>query len=183
MNLKGGKMHWLLWFLSVWEKPMLSVLMRNLFLVLFDFLEIWTQLTSIYWSVLSKYSWFPLWHIKCPTGVGVVYLHGDIHSRVGGKYEIFLRISGECEKNYLLGGISIPEGTSQVVQVVKNSAANAGDTMRCGFDPWVEKIWWRKARHTLQYSCWRIPRIEEPVRLQSTGSQRSGHDWSRNIHI
>ena len=113
-------------------------------------------------------------HIKWPTGV--VYLHGDIHSRVGGKYKIFLRTTEEYEKNYLLGGIYISEGTSQVVLVVKNSAANAGDTMRCGLDPWVEKIHWRKAWHPLQYSCLRIPRIEEPVRIQSTGSQRAGHD-------
>ena len=30
-------------------------------------------------------------------------------------------------------------GASQVVLVVKNPSANAGD-MRCGFDPWVGKI-------------------------------------------
>jgi len=33
---------------------------------------------------------------------------------------------------------------SQVVLVVKNLAANAGD-MRCEFDPWVRKIPWRRA--------------------------------------
>ena len=26
--------------------------------------------------------------------------------------------------------------------------------------------------------AWRIPRTEEPGGLQSTGSQRAGHDWS-----
>ena len=26
--------------------------------------------------------------------------------------------------------------------------------------------------------AWRIPRTEEPGGLQSTGSQRDGHDWS-----
>ena len=26
--------------------------------------------------------------------------------------------------------------------------------------------------------AWRIPGTEEPVGLQSTGSQRVGHDWS-----
>ena len=29
---------------------------------------------------------------------------------------------------------------SQMVLVVKNSLANAGDTKRCGFSPWVGKI-------------------------------------------
>ena len=30
-----------------------------------------------------------------------------------------------------------------MVQVVKNPPANAGDT-RCGFDPWVKEIPWRR---------------------------------------
>ena len=34
---------------------------------------------------------------------------------------------------------------SQVVLVVKNLPANAGNIMRQGFDPWVGKIPWRKA--------------------------------------
>ena len=34
--------------------------------------------------------------------------------------------------------------TSQVVLVVKNWSADAGD-MRRGFDPWVGKIPWRRA--------------------------------------
>jgi len=32
--------------------------------------------------------------------------------------------------------------------------------------------------NSFQYSCWRIPCIEEPDRLQSTGSQSVGQDWS-----
>ena len=35
-------------------------------------------------------------------------------------------------------------GDSQVVRVVKNPSANAGD-MRCGFSPSVGKIPWRRA--------------------------------------
>ena len=34
---------------------------------------------------------------------------------------------------------------SQVALVVKNSPANVGDIKRCGFDPWVGKIPWRRA--------------------------------------
>jgi len=30
--------------------------------------------------------------------------------------------------------------TSQVVLVVKNLHADAGNIMRCGFDPWVREI-------------------------------------------
>ena len=34
---------------------------------------------------------------------------------------------------------------SQVMLVVKNAPANGGDVKRCGFDPWVWKIPWRRA--------------------------------------
>ena len=30
--------------------------------------------------------------------------------------------------------------------MVKNTPANAGDLRRCGFNPWVGKIPWRRAR-------------------------------------
>ena len=36
-------------------------------------------------------------------------------------------------------------GASQVVIVVKNPPGNAGRRKRCGFDPWVRKIPWRRA--------------------------------------
>ena len=29
---------------------------------------------------------------------------------------------------------------------------------------------------------WEIPRVEEPGRLQSKGSERVGHDWATNTH-
>ena len=35
-------------------------------------------------------------------------------------------------------------GDSQVVLVVKNPPANARNIMRCGFNPWVRKIPWRR---------------------------------------
>ena len=31
--------------------------------------------------------------------------------------------------------------------------------------------------------AWRIPWMEEPGRLQSTGSQRVGHDWATSLHF
>ena len=35
-------------------------------------------------------------------------------------------------------------GATQVVLVVKNLPANAGDVRECGFDPWVGNIPWRR---------------------------------------
>ena len=46
-------------------------------------------------------------------------------------------------------------------------------------DPWVRKIPWGRALapHS-SILAWRIPRTEEPGRLQSIWLQRVGHDWS-----
>ena len=62
-------------------------------------------------------------------------------------------------------------GFSQVVLVVKNLPANAGD-MRWGFNHWVQKITWRRALQPTPISAWRIPWTEEPGGLQSRGSHR-----------
>ena len=72
-------------------------------------------------------------------------------------------------------------GVSQVTQVVKNLPANAGDIRDSGQeDPLEEGM----STHPSTLA-WRIPWTEEPGKLQSTGSQRVGHDWSNLacIHI
>ena len=49
--------------------------------------------------------------------------------------------------------------------------------MRCTFDPWIGKIALEEDMATHPSILdWRIPWTEEPGRLQSTGSQRVGHD-------
>ena len=65
--------------------------------------------------------------------------------------------------------------TSQVVLVVKNPPANAGDT-----EMWVQSLDWEDhlKEGMATYSsilAWRIPRTEEPGRVQSRESQRIGH--------
>ena len=70
--------------------------------------------------------------------------------------------------------------TSQVVQVVKNPPANAGDARDADsktekgdrFHPWVRNIpWGREWQPTPVFLAWKIPWTEEPSRLQSTESQ------------
>ena len=69
-------------------------------------------------------------------------------------------------------------GASQVVLMVKNPPANAGD-----IEMWV---WSLGRKDPLEESmashssilAWRIPWTEEPVGLQSIGSHRVRHDWS-----
>ena len=48
--------------------------------------------------------------------------------------------------NRLLACLPFTSLNHVVALVVKNLAANAGDT-RCGFNPWVEKIPWRRVWH------------------------------------
>jgi len=58
----------------------------------------------------------------------------------------------------------------------KESTSNVGD-MRCGFDPWVEKIPWRRTwQPTPVFLPGDSPWTEEPGSLQSMGSQRVRHD-------
>ena len=65
---------------------------------------------------------------------------------------------------------------SQVVLVVKNPPANAGDT-RCEFNPWVGKIPWRQEwSPTLVFVPEESHGPEESGKLQPIVSQRVGHD-------
>ena len=53
---------------------------------------------------------------------------------------------------------------------------------------WVRSLGWEDplekemATHS-SILAWRIPWTEEPGRLQSTGSQRVGHDWATSLHF
>ena len=58
----------------------------------------------------------------------------------------------------------------------KESACNAGDTGDEGSIPGSGRSPGGGHGNPLQYSCWRIPRTEQPGRLQSIGSQKS---WTR----
>ena len=61
--------------------------------------------------------------------------------------------------------------------VVKNPPANSGGIMRHGFDPWIKKIALEKEMATRSsILAWKIPCMEEPGGLQSTGLLRVGHD-------
>ena len=59
---------------------------------------------------------------------------------------------------------------SQVVLVVKNLPANAGD-VRCGFDSWVRKIPWSRK--------WQPTPVFLPGNFQGQRSLASYHPWGR----
>ena len=73
-------------------------------------------------------------------------------------------------------------GASQVALVVKNPPANAGGTRYSGVVAVLGRFPGGGYGNPLQYSCWRIPRTEEPGRLQSIGSQGVRHYWSDLTH-
>ena len=58
--------------------------------------------------------------------------------------------------------------------MVKNPPAHARDK-RCGFNPWVGKILWRRDWQATYSSmlAWRSPWTEEPGGLQSVGHKKS----------
>ena len=60
--------------------------------------------------------------------------------------------------------------------MVKNLPANAGDVRDGGLIPGSERSPGEENGNPLQYSCWKIPWMEEPGGLQSVGSQRVRHD-------
>ena len=68
---------------------------------------------------------------------------------------------------------------SQVVLVVQNPPASAGEVWSLSWDDPLEEG--MTVPSTIL--AWRIPWIEEPGGLQSTESQRVGHDWATSRHV
>ena len=60
--------------------------------------------------------------------------------------------------------------------VLKNAPANAGDVSDAGLTLGREGPLEEDAAPHSSIPAWRIPQTEEPGGLQSTGSQRVGHD-------
>ena len=60
----------------------------------------------------------------------------------------------------------------------KKSTCQCRRHRRCGFDPWIGKILWRRSwQSTPALLPGESPWIEEPGRPQSMGLQRVRHDW------
>ena len=70
---------------------------------------------------------------------------------------------------------------SQVVLVVKNPPANAGDVRDMGLIPGSGRSHSSMATHP-NILVWKIPRTEEPGGLQSMGSPRVGNYWRDLAH-
>ena len=66
---------------------------------------------------------------------------------------------------------------SQVALMVKNLPTNAGDIRDVGLIPGQEDPLEEGMTTHSSVLIWRIPWTEEPGRIQSTGSQRVGHNY------
>ena len=62
-----------------------------------------------------------------------------------------------------------------MVLVLQNPPANTGDVKDASLIPGSESLQEAMATYS-RTLAWRIPWTEEPGRIQSTGSQRVGHD-------
>ena len=69
---------------------------------------------------------------------------------------------------------------SLVAQMVKHLPAMRETRVR--FLGWEDLLEKEMATHSSALA-WRIPRTEEPGRLQSMGSQRIGRDWATSLHF
>ena len=69
--------------------------------------------------------------------------------------------------------------------VVRNSPANVGDTRVVDSNPGLGRSLGVGNGNTLQYSFQdrKFHGQEEPIRLQSTGSQRVRHNWARTYRV
>ena len=77
--------------------------------------------------------------------------------------------------NWKLGVGGLPQGLSSKKKK-KKVCLQCG---RCRINPWVGKIPLEEGISThFSILAWRIPCTHEPGRVQSTGSQRLGHNWS-----
>ena len=74
------------------------------------------------------------------------------------------------------GRYSQSYGVSQVALVVKNLLTNGGDLRDVGSIPGLGRPPGEGHDNPLSILAWRIPWTEKPGRLQSTGSQRVGHN-------
>jgi len=76
--------------------------------------------------------------------------------------------------------VNIRLGTPLVAQTVKPLSTMLETQVRSlGWEDPLEK---EMAIHS-RTTAWKIPRTEEPGRLQSMGSQRVGHDWATSLSL
>ena len=112
---------------------------------------------------------FILWRVMLDTAIGSGMDMWPKPNQWQSSQGILLELPG----NRFLGGTS---GKEPACQCMRHKG--------CHFDPWVEKIPWRKAwQPTPVFLPGESPWAEKSGGLQSMGSQRVGYDWSDWAHM
>ena len=111
---------------------------------------------------------FILWRVMLDTAIGSGMDMWPKPNQWQSSQGILLELPG----NRFLGGTS---GKEPACQCMRHKG--------CHFDPWVEKIPWRKAwQPTPVFLPGESPWAEKSGGLQSMGSQRVGHDWVTEVN-
>ena len=93
--------------------------------------------------------------------------------RVGHEWVTSLHFTSQCSYRMILIGVKNPP-------TGKESACNARDL---GLIPgWGRSLEKEMATHSSTLA-WKTQWMEKPGRLQSTGSQRVGHDWATSTYL
>ena len=130
-------------------------------------LVLWGYRSAVAW-ILDLIAACRLWNfskfLNC-TEIQFLYL----------KHRIILSFQGRCEKWFSWHS---PRLQSMVAQMVKHLSAMWETRIRSlGWKDPLEK---EMATHS-SILTWKVPRMEEPGRLQSIGLQRVGHDWATSL--
>ena len=98
--------------------------------------------------------------------------------RKGKMWGLYLLPTHPVVKLWIQGGQCLPLGFPGDTSG-EEPACQWRRRKRCGFDPWLRKIPWRRAGNPLKYSCLENPVGSVARGLPSMGSRRVGHDWCR----
>ena len=135
----------------------------------------------------DNYTWIFSWWLITAT-LTLHLLNPIISTKSGKTIAAFITINLNLQRtsttNYLMD-TSVPSlihsrcltWASQEALVVKNSPANVEDK-RHRFDPWIEKIPWKRAWTYFSILAWKIPWTEKTKGLQFMLSQRIRHNWA-----
>ena len=96
---------------------------------------------------------------------------------MGGDTQSHYKESGCRKECRIVFNCTIKSGASQVVLVVKNPPANAGEIRDMGSIPGSGRSTGGGHGNPLQYSCLENPMDRGPWWVQSIELQRVGHDW------
>ena len=133
-----------------------------------------------YLHILSREKYHKIFVI-CRDDQKVYSIHLRVLHFIVCKFYLKLKKGKNCKKKKkLISYLGHACWGSLVAQMVKHLLAiQETQVQSLGWEDLLEK---EMATHS-SILAWRIPRMEEHGRLQSTGSQRVRHNWATSLHF